>query len=209
MPVFGESAKNALVVADTSGSMFGRPLCIATSLAVYFAQHNQGLFHNKWVTFSKKPTFYSFTDESSLAEIFYPFVTLNICENTDLQAVFNLVLKAAKDGNIPQSEMPESIIIISDMEFDSCTGPKTNFDAIKEKYAQAGYEMPHLVFWNVDSRQDNLPVQANEQGVTLVSGAAASTFDMVIAHESDPYNFMVKVVTQPRYEVPAKQILGL
>lgn len=209
LPVFGDSAKNALVVADTSGSMYGRPLNVATSLAIYFAQHNTGLFHNKWVTFSRKPTFYSFTDNSSLAEILYPFVTLNICENTDLQAVFDLVLKAAVTGKIPQSEMPESVIIISDMEFDSCTGPKTNFDTIKDKYARAEYEMPHLVFWNVNSRQDNLPVQANEQGVTLVSGAAASTFDMVIAHESDPYNFMVKVVTQPRYEEPAKRILGL
>lgn len=206
---------NSLVVADTSGSMYGTPMAIACSLAIYFAERNTGIFHNEWVTFSRTPKFWKFKDGDTLEHRVTTMVQLNICENTDLQATFNLILKAAVDNSIPEEEMPKNIYVISDMEFDMATSQgygrqtKTNFEEIKRKYAEAGYAMPQLIFWNVDSRQDNVPVKLNEKGVALVSGASASTFQMALTGELDPVKFMLQTIDKPRYSVPAERILKM
>lgn len=207
---------NSIVVADTSGSMMGMPIAIAASLAIYFAERNIGIFHNEFITFSARPKFIQFKDGDTLQHRVNKTVSLSIVENTNIQATFDLVLKAAVDNHIPEKEMPASIIVISDMEFDDAqcnsywtmsSKPKTNFEAIKEKYAEAGYKMPKLIFWNVDSRNDNLPVRQDESGVVLVSGSSASTFNMVVTGDTNPYNFMLSVIDQPRYKDFVDKIL--
>lgn len=204
--------KNALVVADTSGSMWGMPMNVATSLAIYFAEHNKGIFHNEYITFSSRPKFITFKDSDSLLDKVRTMRDNSIVENTNLQGVFDLVLSTATRNNIPQEEMPEVIYVISDMEFDCATFsydiPKTNFEVVKEKYEEAGYKMPTLVFWNVDSRQNNLPVSKNEKGVVLVSGSSASTFQMVISNDMNPYNFMIETITKERYKTLAEKIFN-
>lgn len=207
---------NSIVVADTSGSMMGMPIAIAASLAIYFAERNKGIFHDEFITFSRKPRFIQFKEGDTLQHRVKHTVDLDICENTNLQATFDLVLKTAIDNHIPEEEMPVNIIIISDMEFDEAqrnpdwtmsSRPQINFEAIKEKYAKAGYKMPKLIFWNVNSRNDNLPVRQDESGVVLVSGSSASTFNMVVTGDTNPYNFMLSVVDQPRYKDFVDKIL--
>ena len=120
--------------------------------------------------------------------------------STNLQAAFDLVLATAIQNRIGQNEMPATIYIVSDMEFDYCTGRggQTNFQAIKDKYAASGYTMPSLVFWNVNSRQDNVPVTYNTQGVALVSGYSPSLFKQVMANKT-PEEVMKDVLLQERY----------
>ena len=218
LPEYGTDNKNALVVADTSGSMYGRAMDISTSLAVYFSEHNRGIFRNKYITFAGNPQFYSFKEGDSLGHKVKFMYDHNICDNTNIQKVFDLVLKAATMNRIPEDEMPSAIYIISDMEFDNAQGyyswrneraPKTNFEVIKEKYQNAGYTMPKLIFWNVDSRQDSVPVTMNENGVALVSGASPSTFEMAISGELDPMKFMLQTIEKPRYANFAKKILKM
>lgn len=218
LPDYGTDGKNALVVADTSGSMYGRPMDISTSLAIYFSEHNKGIFRNKYITFAGNPQFYSFKEGEPLGNKLDFMYKHEICDNTNIQKVFDLVLKAAITNHIPEEEMPEALYIISDMEFDEAQGynswrssqiPKTNFEEIKRKYVEAGYKMPKLIFWNVDARQNNSPVTMNEVGVALVSGSSPSTFEMAVSGDLNPMKFMLQTIEKARYADFAKAILKM
>ncbi len=209
---------NSIVVADTSGSMIGMPMAISTALAIYFAERNKGLFHNEFITFSRKPRFYQFREGMSLLERVREMVKLNIVENTNIQATFDLLLKAAIDNHLPEEEMPKNIFIISDMEFDEAQKgsiyswgnapiPKTNFEVIEEKYKNAGYKRPTLIFWNVNSMNNNVPVKQDENGTILVSGSSASTFNMAISENINPYDYMLSVINKPRYKDLVEKIV--
>ena len=127
--------------------------------------------------------------------------TFNECANTNLEAVFDLVLQAAVKNHVPQAEMPAKLYIISDMEFDTCVknSSMTNFESAKASYASAGYKLPDLVFWNVDSRNEQQPVKENDRGVALVSGCSPRIFSMVMDGELNPYAFMLSVIDTERY----------
>jgi uncharacterized protein with von Willebrand factor type A (vWA) domain len=138
--------KNAIVVADTSGSMSGRPMSVSVSLALYFAERNKGQFQNYFISFSENPKLHKIQGDTLLEK--FNSIKLGDVANTNIQAVFDLILRTALQNNVPQEEMPETIYIISDMEFDSCAvnADVTNLEMIKEKYKNAGYKIPSLVF---------------------------------------------------------------
>lgn len=206
LPDYTKDDEKAIVVADVSGSMVGLPMDVSVSLAMYFAERNKGVFHNKFITFSAKPELQEISGES-LNQKIRNLEQAHWDMNTNIQGVFDLLLNTAKDNSVPKEDLPSTIYIISDMEFDSATSgsyydstpDKTNFEVIKEKYAEAGYEIPILVFWNVDSRQDNVPVTQNEKGVLLVSGCSPTVFGMVMEKQT-PHEFMVNVLNSDRYK---------
>jgi len=192
--------KNALVVADVSGSMYGDPMSVSVSLALYFAERNKGQFQNYFITFSERPKLQAVKGDTLLDK-------MNSIEradwgmNTNLQAVFDLVLNTAIDKNTPAEEMPETIYIISDMEFDSCCTHCTNFQHIQDKYKEAGYKLPNLVFWNVDARSgQNVPVTKNEQGVSMVSGLSPVIFKIAVENKT-PEEVMLETINSERYSV--------
>ena len=125
----------------------------------------------------------------------------NEVANTNIQKVFELILNTAIKNSIPQDEMPSKLYIISDMEFDCCAEDSelTNFEYAKKLYESAGYKLPEIVFWNVDSRNTQQPVTKNEQGVALVSGCTPRLFSMVASGELNPYVFMLEVIESERY----------
>ena len=196
--------ENALVVADGSGSMYWNsvpsPAAVAQSLAIYFAERNKGKFHNHFITFSMSPQLVEIKGNDFVERVRY-CGTFNECANTNLEAVFDLVLRAAVENHMPQAEMPAKLYIISDMEFDSCVANSslTNFKNAKAKYAAAGYKLPDLVFWNVNSRNAQQPVKENDRGVALVSGCSPRIFSMVIGAELNPYDFMLSAIYTDRY----------
>lgn len=201
--------ENAIVVADTSGSMWGMPMNIATSLAIYFAEHNTGIFHNEYITFSESPKFMKFKNTDSLCDKVNYMKKHSIVANTNIRRVFEIILKAGKDSNLPKEEMPKTIYIISDMEFDYAVDDKdTNLEEIKKLYAESNYDMPNLVFWNVNSWQDTIPCRYNEKGVALVSGASPSLFKMVMSNDMNPEKFMYSVIDTERYNTLAKNIMN-
>lgn len=190
--------KNAIVVADVSGSMCGDPLSVSVSLALYFAERNKGQFKDHFITFSEKPRLQRVIG-SNLLDKMNCIDNADWDMNTDLQAVFNLILNTAYKNDTPAEELPETIYIISDMEFDSCCEHSTNFEVIKDKYKQCGYKMPNMVFWNVDARSGkNLPVQYNEGGVALVSGFSPVIFKLAIENKT-PLDVMNDTINSDRY----------
>lgn len=200
LPDYTKDEDKAIVVADVSGSMMGTPMDISISLAMYFAERNKGIFKNKFITFSGRPELQEIIGDN-LNQKIYNLENAHWDMNTDIQAVFNLLLNTATQGDVSAEDMPKTIYIISDMEFDSCTESpdETNFKVIKQKYEDAGYEMPTLVFWNVDSRQDNVPVDKDERGIVLVSGSSPTVFKMVM-EKMNPEEFMRSVLNSERYD---------
>ena len=204
LPDYTNNDEKAIVVADVSGSMQGTPMDVSVSLAMYFAERNKGIFQNKFITFSERPELQEIYG-STLNQKIRNLENAHWDMNTNIQAVFDLLLNTAVKGSVKEIDMPKTIYIISDMEFDNATSSgyyeedKTNFEVIKEKYSEAGYEMPTLVFWNVDSRQDNVPVDQNEKGVVLVSGCSPTIFKMAIK-KTTPYEFMLEVLNSERYK---------
>ena len=136
-----------------------------------------------------------------LAEKVRYCMTFNECANTNLEAVFDLILRAAVRNRVPQADMPSKLYIVSDMEFDSCVmnSSMTNFESAKARFAAAGYRLPDLVFWNVDSRNGQQPVRENDRGVALVSGCSPRIFSMVMEGQLNPYEFMLRVIDTERY----------
>lgn len=200
--------KNTLVVADGSGSMTVtvgnsrvRALDVANSLAIYFAEHNEGEFKNKYITFSENPQFVEFDEGASLRDKLQVALSYNEVANTNIQAVFDLILKTAIRNEVPQEELPERILIISDMEFDEATyswddsvskPSKALFEEIADEYATADYKLPRLVFWNTNSRTQAIPVQENDLGVALVSGFSTAVAEMVMSDKTDPYEILLE-----------------
>lgn len=196
--------ENALVVVDGSGSMYGGgnplPILVAESLGIYFAERNKGAFHNHFITFSSRPQLVEIRGRD-IAEKLQYCLQYNDVANTDLQKVFDLILGAAVKNRLPQEELPSKLYIISDMEFDCCCdhADLTNFEAARRKYEEAGYHLPEVIFWNVQSRNCQQPVRKNEQGAALVSGCSPQIFRMLQEGIPDPYSFMMEVLSSERY----------
>lgn len=188
--------KNALVVADTSGSMSGDPMSVSVSLALYFAERNQGQFKDYFITFSSKPRLQKIVGKN-LLERMSSIITGEVA-STNLQGVFDLILNTAMQNNTPVEEMPETIYIISDMEFDSACSGRTNLEIIRIKYKGYGYKMPNIVFWNVNARGDNLPAQHDESGIAMVSGFSPVVFKMAVENKT-PEEVMLDTINSERY----------
>lgn len=200
--------KNSLVVVDGSGSMYcgGRikPIEVAESLGIYFAERSSGAFKDHFITFSTHPKLVKIKGDDICEKIRY-CLSYNECSNTNIEATFELILSTAVNNNLEQSDLPERLFIISDMEFDWCTSnaDMTNFEAAKAMFEEFGYKLPQIVFWNVNSRGNNMPVRMNEMGVILVSGTSTTVFDMIMDGDIDPYSFMLKTLSLPAYKAIA------
>ena len=195
--------ENALVIADGSGSMYsGQPLpiAVALSLAIYFAERNHGVFHDYFITFSQNPQLVQIKGADIYEKV---CCCAGYCEivNTDLQAVFELLLRAAVRNAVPQEDLPKKLYIVSDMEFDCCIdrADETNFERAKRRFAEYGYRLPEVVFWNVASHRRQQPVTRNEAGVALVSGVTPRLFEMLAGGLVSPYASMLEVIQSERY----------
>lgn len=201
LPDYVGTEANALVIADTSGSMSGRPICSALGLAIYFAQRNKGPFHNLWMSFSANSTVHMLRGES-LRQQLSSIDMHDWGSNTNLERAFMHVLGIAVNNHVPPEEMVKSLIVVSDMEIDYCTGSWSFYEEMKRRFEIAGYEIPNVVFWNVESRHDVFHADATRPGVQLVSGQAAGTFKQLMASiGKTPYQMMLDVLNSERYSM--------
>ena len=206
LPNFMEGCKDRILpICDVSGSMYGTPMEVSVALGCYISERNEGPFKDAFITFSEHPKLQILS-----GDIISRFNQLNKASwgfNTNLQAVFDLILRRAYETNMPQELMPTKLLIISDMHFDTACGYKynsepTNFEAIKAKYAAAGYEMPGIIFWNVNGDAGNVPVTMRDQNVGLVSGYSPSILNSVLqAKVLSPMELMLSTVNAERYSV--------
>lgn len=192
--------KNILCICDTSGSMRGNPIAAAISLSLYTAERNSGVFKDCFITFSNEPEIQNVSGSDiydkieSLSKTFWN-------SNTDLQKVFEKILSKALEAGIKQEGMPSEIILISDMEFDKAVVDNnfTNLEEVKNKYINAGYEMPNLTFWNVKA-SDQSPAKFDERGVRLISGYSPTIFKSLFKEGIEtPFDLFLKTVDVERY----------
>lgn len=200
LPNYIEGEENVIVIADVSGSMYGRPMASSVGLAIYFAERNSGPYKDMFMTFSSNPQFVKLKG-ASLAEKVANAQTAEWGMNTNLEAALMKVLKVAVENNVPTREMPKAIVIISDMEIDACASRNWSFyDEMVRRFEAQGYTIPNIVFWNVNARHDTFLVDGNRKGVQLVSGQSASTFKNVISSIGlTPYDAMLKTLNSERY----------
>ena len=203
-----------LVVADGSSSMLmpisgkTRALDVANALAIYTSEHNSGIYKDKYITFSATPQFVDLSKADSLQEKLQIALKHDEIANTNIEAVFDLILAVAVENDIEKNEMIRNVLIISDMEFDHAQVgyfskgqalTKPLFDEIKERYNKSGYDLPKLIFWNVNSRTKTIPLIENKLGVTLVSGFSQNVLKMVMNDRYNPYEVLIETLDSERY----------
>lgn len=219
LPDTVSGCSNTIVVADGSGSMTVpvgdgnvTALTVANALAIYFAERSSGQFKDNYITFSERPQLVDLSSGKNLREKLEIVANHRECANTNIEAVFNLILNTAVNNEMSQDDLPQNILIISDMEFDSCATsgrgsdyyslrrPNARlFQEIAQRYAAAGYKIPRLVFWNVNSRTGTIPVIENDLGVALVSGFSTNIVKMVMSNKTDPYECLLDTLNTERY----------
>ena len=202
---------NGLAVVDTSGSMTWNggdacPLNVAISLGLYCAERANGPFAGHYVSFSSRPQLIK-TEGVDFVDKVRRIYQTNLCDNTNIEATFDLLLSTALDNGCSQEDLPQNLIIISDMEFDAARGyyghqtnSKTLMENIRNKWAAHGYRMPHLIYWNVDARQNNVPEDLGCGLVSYVSGMSPSIFETILSGKTG-YELMKEKLDSPRYSV--------
>lgn len=201
-----DNPHKGLVLADCSGSMTSNnmlPLAVSVSLAIYFAERNVGPFKDTFMTFSDKCQLQRLCG-TNLKEKAHNLTREGWCGSTNLQSAFDAILEVAVKNGVKEEDMPDTLFIISDMEFNAACGvygqQTTNFDAIKQKYERQGYKMPKIVFWNVNARNDQFPITEDENGVCLVSGCSPSIFKSVMSGKPfNPMAILEETIGQERY----------
>ena len=201
LPDYVDGENNFLVMADVSGSMSGRPMATSVGLALYFAQRNKGAFANTFMTFSSRPELVEIRGDTLIEKLRYIY-NASWQMNTDLEAAFRLVLYTAVKYGTPKEEMPDSIVVITDMEFDSCVlGNWLFYDDMKKSFEKNGYQIPNLVFWNVNSRKSTYHASFDRKGVQLASGQSVTVFESLIKGVNlTPYDYMLSVLNAERYD---------
>ena len=208
---FNGKSFNGLAVVDTSASMtwYGgdaTPLNVAISLGLYCAERANGPFANHYVSFSTRPQLIE-TSGVDFCDKVYRIYRTNLCDSTNIEATFDMLLQTALNNGCGQDELPQNIIVISDMEFDQgCrysvrqNEAKTLMENIREKWARHGYRMPHLIYWNVQARQDNIPEDIGCGLISYVSGMSPSIFEQILSGKTG-YDLMMEKLDSERYAV--------
>jgi hypothetical protein len=204
---------NVLPLVDVSGSMSCRAggakstsattcMDVAISLGLYCADKNTGKFKDTFLTFSGSPELLHL--KGNIVQKVQQMASSNWGMNTDLVKAMDKILKTAVQGGVPQEEMPEVLLIMSDMQFDQCARfDDSAMKMIARKFEDAGYEIPKIVFWNLNAH-DNVPVKYDTRGVALVSGFSPSIMVATLGGDTDnftPEAIMNKAIMVPRYDL--------
>jgi len=199
-----------LPVVDTSGSMYTgdsvQPIDVSVSLGLYIAERNNGPFKDHFLTFSDTPSLQRLKGET-LSERVKNLTTANWGMSTNVEAVFNLILDQAKRFDIAEEDMPNVVLILSDMEFNQCAVnySQTAMQSIESKYAECGYKIPNIVFWNLNARGTNFPVTFDKMGSALVSGFSPAILKHILSSGTiTPLDVMNNVVNSERYSLVTK-----
>lgn len=202
---FNGATFNGIALVDTSGSMSGTPIEVAISLGLYCAEKNQGAFANHFISFESNPHWIE-TSGVDFCDKVYRITGAEWGGSTNVEAAMDLILNVAKQNGCSQDEIPQNLVIISDMEFNYCVTSNnygrgnvndTLFEKIAAKYRANGYEMPHVIFWNVNARQANIPMLGNGN-VSFVSGFSPSIFETIMSGKTG-YDLMMEKLNSERY----------
>ena len=210
--------ENGIAIVDVSGSMSGQPMNAAVSMGAYIAERGKGPFKDHFITFSSNPALVRF-DGVDIYDKFQRARHADWCGSTNIEATFDMMLNVALQNHVPASDMPQTLYIFSDMEFNGCmscgpvntsrwgygnhinggaAGITTLLEGIAQKWARYGYELPRVIFWNLDARQDNIPALGGR--FSYISGFSMNMIEQVLSGE-DGYSLMMKKLDSERYAV--------
>jgi hypothetical protein len=205
----------AIPMVDTSSSMncpAGNTgmtcMNVAISLGLYIADKQEGAFKNLFLNFSTQPRMFELQG-INIAAKYRDLMGYRAGQfwggSTNIQAAFREVLRVAKAQQVPADQMPKNLIVLSDMEFNPSNAGGWNataYNSAKADFAAAGYELPTIVFWNLNARPGNNPVRFDQNNVALVSGFSPSVLEAILSGEEvDPVQVMLRVIDAPRYQV--------
>lgn len=202
LPNYLTKPMNAVVMADVSGSMRGRPMATSIGLAIYFAQHNTGLYHNQYMTFTNEPHFVNIKEGASLLENVQKVAAAGVGYSTNLEKAFQEVLDVAVANRVPANQMPKTFVVISDMEIDRYMRPGRHWDFLKvmeARYNAKGYSLPRIVMWNVNARNDT--VLSQDENTIFISGQSPSSFKALCQNLDGitAYELMLQVLNSKAY----------
>ena len=205
MPNYLTKPVNAVVMADVSGSMMnpnGRPMATSIGLAIYFAQRNTGWYHNQYMTFTSEPHFINIKEGATLHDCVKQVAKAGVGYSTNLEKAFLTILDTAVQNGVPVNEMPETLVVISDMEIDKYMRSSYRWDflqTMRVRFANAGYKMPKIVLWNVNARKDTMLSQSED--VIFISGQSASSFKSLCQNLDGvtAYELMLQVLNAKAY----------
>ena len=213
LPNYADSKDSILVMADVSGSMEGLPMDCSISLAIYFAQRNNGAFKNLFMTFESKPSFVSIEDCKNLHDAITVAARASWGGSTNFIKAMEAILDLCVKNNVPAEEVPKALVCISDMEFDCASyswearhniAKNTNatlYEELSEKFDASGYTIPKIVFWNVNARNNTFHIEKSMPNTMCISGSSASSFKSVIdAIDMTPMEAMYNVLDDERYD---------
>lgn len=201
---------NILPLVDVSGSMTCpagkntdvRCIDVAVGLGLYLADKNKSVFKDTFLTFSSKPQLV--TLKGDIVQKVDQMVKSDWQMSTNLHAAMDKILSVAVKNGVPQSDMPAMLLVLSDMQFNQCAQyDDSAMQMIERKFAEAGYTVPQVVFWNLNA-SDNVPVKADKSGAALVSGFSPSIMKALLSADLaqfTPEGIMLKTVMVPRYDL--------
>lgn len=195
--------ENGIAIVDVSGSMSGKPLYAAVSMGAYIAERGHGPFANHFITFSQNPELVEF-EGVDIVDKFRRCERSNWGYNTNIDRVFDMMLEICLNQKVKKSDVPERLYIFSDMEFDAGLdmrhhGEKINtlLESIAQKWKYYGYELPQVIFWNLNARTQNIPAMNGR--FAYVSGFSMSAIESILSGK-DGYDLMLEVLLADRYE---------
>lgn len=210
---FSEASFDGIAVVDTSGSMVrsdaSAPINVAISLGLYCAEKAKGPYAGHYISFASRPQLIK-TEGVDFVDKVQRIYKTNLVDDTNIEATFDLLLNTAIANKCSQNEIPQNVIIISDMEFNAARGgsywgsnhvsaQETLMEGIEKKWNAAGYKMPKLIFWNVDARQNNIPMTVKD-GISFVSGMSPTIFKQIMSGKTAE-DLMYEVLDNERYSV--------
>ena len=205
LPDFVPENLSFIPMIDTSGSMGHRvsdgltAMTVASSLGIYLSERNKSEFKNLFLTFSSEPRFGRIPN-TNLSHKHREICSANWQMSTDVDKAFNLVLETAFNNNVPQEDMPDFLIILSDMQFNAYGGDTPVAERTRDKFKSCGYKLPNIIWWNIASRGDVTPVSFNDKGMALVSGFSPSIVKNLLQGEVTPISIMNKTIMVERYQ---------
>lgn len=205
LPDFVPEGLSFMPIVDVSGSMMTSvggstsAYDVALSLGMYLSERNKSAFKDLFITFSTNPQFQRITG-ATIRDRYNSMDSNNWAMSTDLDKAMNLILDTAVTNRVPQADMPSTLLILSDMEFNGGYGSKTSVaERTETAFRNAGYKLPNIVWWNIVSRHGSTPVRSDESGMALVSGFSPSIMMSLLGGEMTPEKIMLKTIMKDRY----------
>lgn len=148
---------------------------VCISLGIYFSTLNEGAFKDNVIMFD------STSRKMKLAGTFTEKVkqiqgSSMVWGSTNFQSVIDEIVRVRKQNpNIPVSEYPETLLVVSDMQLNPSNGggtgdERTNYEMAMKKLREVGLPKMTIVWWFVTGRGTDFPSRIDDEGTIMIGG---------------------------------------